>query len=248
MVEDTKITSGPDRPLRSYGRRKGRRPTDRQQSLLDAILPRIALDLTVPAPVSGAALFPGATRTAWLEIGFGGGEHLLWQAHANPHVGFIGCEPFLDGIIKVVDGIGHSGLENIRLHAGDAREVLDWLPDASITRAFVLFPDPWPKKRHLKRRIVNRQLLDQLARVLAPGSRLRLATDIDSYARAMVIACERHPAFRWLACGAADWRERPADWPPTKYEKKAIREGRRRYFLEYQRVEASPTRYCGECA
>ena len=185
----------------------------------------------------------------WLEIGFGGGEHLVWQARANPGVGLIGCEPFQDGVVKVLSAIedrcsaipsptpgeGGRALANIRVLADDARPLLRWLPSASIGRAFVLFPDPWPKARHRKRRIVSEATLGELARVLRPGAELRLATDDGDYAGAMLLAIGRQAYFQWTANGPDDWRRRPADWPATRYEEKALREGRRCYFLSFHR-------------
>lgn len=222
-------------PLRSFGRRRARKLSPRQAELLDGGLRRFALDLSQPAPQPLTGLFTDA-RDVWLEIGFGGGEHLLWQAGHNPDIGFIACEPFIDGVVKVIDGAEAAQLENILLHADDVRDVLPWLPSASIARAFVLFPDPWPKKRHIKRRLVNADLLGELARIIRPGGELRLATDIADYARAMLMVVRHEPRFRWLARQPADWRQRPDDWPETRYEQKAVREGRRRYFFRLERM------------
>ena len=221
-------------PLRSFGRRRARKLSPRQTALLDGGLRRFALDLGQPAPQALTDLFANV-RDVWLEIGFGGGEHLLWQAGHNPDIGFIACEPFIDGVVKVVDGAEAAALENIRLHADDVRDVLPWLPPASIARAFVLFPDPWPKKRHTKRRLVNAELLGRLARIIRPGGEVRLATDIPDYARAMLLAVRHEQSFRWLARQPEDWRRRPVDWPETRYEQKAVREGRKRYFLRFER-------------
>ena len=171
----------------------------------------------------------------WLEIGFGGGEHLLWQAERNPDVGFIACEPFIDGVVKVVDGAREASLDNIRIHADDARDVFPWLPPAVIERACVLFPDPWPKARHHKRRLVEQAFLGEVARVTKPAGELRLATDIGDYARQMLLAIRAEGSFAWTARRPSDWRCRPLDWPETRYEQKAIREGRRRYFLRFRR-------------
>ena len=150
-------------------------------------------------------------------------------------MGLIGCEPFVDGVIKALSAIEAERLANVRLHADDARDVLRWLPPASIGRVFVLFPDPWPKRRHAKRRLLARPLLDELARVMRPGAELRLATDIGDYARTSLAAIRAHPAFCWRVRGPADWRERGADWPETRYELKARREGRRCYYLRIVR-------------
>lgn len=237
------------RELRSFGRRRGRKPSDRQAALKRELLPRVALDLTAPsgrldahARGVGAAAAreqecesEGAIKV-WLEIGFGGAEHLLWQAARNPLVTFIGCEPFEDGVVKALTRIDEEKLGNIRLHMGDARDVLRWLPEASIDRAFILFPDPWPKKKHRKRRLVNKSMLDMLARVMKPGAELRIGTDIGDYARTMLQAFREVPAFEWQVRSPADWRIRPDDWPETRYEQKAERDGRVRYYFRFKRL------------
>ena len=222
--------------LRSFGRRRGRGLSARQLALLNDVLPRVNLDLAGAAPRSLVSLFPTPVCEVWLEAGFGGGEHLIWQARQNPHVGFIGCEPFESGIVKVLAAIEEFALTNIRLYADDARPLLRWLPDASLQRAFILFPDPWPKKRHVKRRLVARPLLELLARVMALGGELRVATDIGDYARTILLSIRAQSAFEWHAAGPADWRERGSDWPQTRYEAKAAREGRRRYFFRFCRT------------
>ncbi len=219
--------------LRSFGRRKGRRPSTHQQHLADHVLPGLRIDLSA-APDDAHVLLP-RTSEAWVEIGFGGGEHLLWQARSNPGITIIGAEPFLDGVIKVVSAIEAEGLTNIRIHSDDARDLLRWLPAASISRVFVLFPDPWPKRRHAKRRLINSHTLDLLARVLRPGGELRVASDIGDYVRTALLAVTTHEEFEWPARGAADWRDRPADWHETRYEQKAGREGRRCYYFTFKR-------------
>lgn len=223
--------------LRSFGRRRGRKPSERQQRLLIETLPELALDLQSPAPEPLSALFPVPVGEVWLEIGFGGGEHLLWQAEHHREVGLIGCEPFLDGVVKVLSRVAKDKMATIRLHAEDARPLLRWLPDGSIRRCFILFPDPWPKAKHRKRRLIGRALVEALARVLAPGAELRIATDIDDYARAIVVAVVCQGGFSWLAERPQDWRVRGDDWPPTRYEQKALREGRRPIFLRFRRTE-----------
>lgn len=219
-----------------HGRRTGHRLRPAQQRVLDELLPELRID----PPASGGtltprALFPHRPSEVWLDIGFGAGEHLAWQAETHPGVGVIGAEVFRDGLAKALRRVEDRGLTNVRLFDGDARELLAALPDASLTRVFVLFPDPWPKTRHHKRRFVQAANLDVLARVLGDGGELRLATDDPSYQRWMVVAMQRHPAFAWTARRAADWRERPADWPPTRYEQKALADGRRPMFLRYRR-------------
>ena len=225
-------------PLRSYGRRKGHTLSPRQHALVAQLLPRVRLDLARQAatPAAVAGLFGDEVHEVWLEIGFGGAEHLVWQAAANPAVGIIGAEPFLNGVVKLLDQTEARGLGNVAIHHGDAREVLAWLPGRSITRAFVLFPDPWPKLRHRKRRIVSGDLVAELARVLVPGGGLRLATDIGDYANQMLQVVEGSGLFHWQAQRADDWRTRPPDWPPTRYEAKAIGEGRRPVFLSFRRL------------
>ncbi len=234
------VDSGEDlrHELRSFGRRRGRPLTARQRRLIDELLPRLRLPLGGPAPIASSladALVPGATET-WLEIGFGGGEHLVAQASAHLGVALVGCEPFIDGVVKVLVQIEERGLGNVRLHDDDARDILRWLPPASIARAFVLFPDPWPKARHRKRRLVSGPTLALLARVMRPGAELRVATDIGDYARTILEAMTHQSAFHWTATCPADWRVQGEDWPLTRYQQKAIREGRRCYFLRFERV------------
>jgi tRNA (guanine-N7-)-methyltransferase len=223
------------RDLRSYGRRRGRKPSPRQAALIDQVLPNVVLNLADPAPASPAKLFTPLVREVWLEIGFGGGEHLLWQAARNPDVGFVGCEPFQDGVVKVLRAIEGQKISNIRVHADDARAVLRWLPEAYVARAFVLFPDPWPKKRHQKRRLLSAGTLSELARVMAAGAELRVATDIGDYARSILQSVRAEGSFAWAPNGPSDWRQRPADWPATRYEGKALNEGRRCIYLSLRR-------------
>jgi tRNA (guanine-N7-)-methyltransferase len=223
------------RDLRSYGRRRGRKPSPRQASLLGDLLPEVVVNLADPAPAPLGKLFAVPAREVWLEIGFGGGEHLLWQAARNPDVGFIGCEPFQDGLTKVLSAIEQDRIANIRLHADDARAVLRWLPDAGLARAFILFPDPWPKKRHQKRRLVSAGLLRELARVMRAGAELRIGTDIGDYARWILQAVLAEGSFAWEPAGPGDWRQRPADWPATRYEQKAVKAGRRCTYFTLRR-------------
>ena len=192
-----------DKPLlRSFGRRRGRKLSPRQDLLLKDVLPRLSLDIAAPIPADPRQLFEADVSEIWLEIGFGGAEHLLWQAQAHPLVGLIGAEPFEDGVVKALHGIETSGSKNVRLHADDVRPLLKWLAPATLTRAFVLFPDPWPKKRHAKRRLVSQALLAELARVIKPGGELRLGTDIASYAKEMLLAVRHEGHFCWTATRA----------------------------------------------
>src|SRR5262245_40958366 len=185
--------------LRSYGRRRGRRLSTRQTVLLERGLPRLAISLLQPAPVELARLFAPPVAEVWLEIGFGGAEHLIWQARANPRVGLIGCEPFTDGIVKALGAIAEANLGNVRIHADDARPLLRWLPAVSIARTFTRVPDPWPKKRHHKRRLVSPATLAELARIMRPGGELRIATDVADYAQAILLAAEQQQSFRSTA-------------------------------------------------
>jgi tRNA (guanine-N7-)-methyltransferase len=226
----------PTEDLRSYGRRRARAPSARQQALWREVLPRVAVPDDAEALADVRALFTPPVREAWLEIGFGGGEHLIWQAKAHPDVGFIGCEPFEDGVVKLLAAIGQETLTNVRICAGDARPLLRLLPQASLGRVFILFPDPWPKKRHHKRRIVSAATLAGVARALRPGGELRIATDVGAYAGAILNAARRCPELRWTAQGPQDWRRRPPDWPQTRYEAKAAAAGRRAYFFRFARV------------
>jgi tRNA (guanine-N7-)-methyltransferase len=235
MTDDDQSGQSGRRELRSFGRRRGRRPSPRQAALLRDLLPRIALPLAGPPPIPLETLFDPPACEVWLEIGFGGGEHLLAQARANPQVGFIGCEPFQDGVVKALRAIEAENLANIRLVGDDARPVLRWLPDAGIARVFILFPDPWPKKRHHKRRLIAQPTLAELARIMRKGGTLRIATDVGAYAGVILLEIERTGAFRWQATGPRDWRERPADWPGTRYEAKAQAAGRRCAFLSLER-------------
>jgi tRNA (guanine-N7-)-methyltransferase len=233
------------RDIRSFGRRRARKLTDRQDTLLEALYPRVCAVARVE-PVSGeadevrvelAADLVRGSAPVWLEIGFGGGEHLVWQARHNPHVTLIGCEPFIDGLVKVLSEIDTEALENIRLYDDDVRPLLRALPDGSLDRAFILFPDPWPKRRHVKRRLINPELLHELARAMKAGAELRIGTDIADYARTILLALEHVPELTWIADGPDDWRVRPSDWPQTRYEAKAVREGRRScYFRIIKRV------------
>lgn len=198
------------------------------------LLPRLRLDLAHPAP-GVADLFPQAVREVWLEIGFGSGEHLLWQAEHHREIGIIGCEPFVNGMASLLGAVEDRGLANIRVHDGDARDVLAWVPEASLARIFILFPDPWPKLRHRKRRLVSPETCPALARVLRPGGELRFASDDNDYAEQALLALQAGGQFDWLAKRAGDWRMRPEDWPETRYERKAASDGRRSAYLRFRR-------------
>ena len=194
-----------------------------------------AIDIAAPAPESLAALFPDAPARVSLEIGFGGGEHLIAAAIADRQAGFIGVEPYLNGMASAVAAIDDLQLANVRLFDGDAAHLLDWLPAASLDAVDLLYPDPWPKKRHWKRRFVSTENLDRLARALRAGGRFRFASDIPPYVEWTLLHTLRHPAFAWTAERAGDWRRPFPDWPGTRYEAKAIAAGRAPTYLAFAR-------------
>ena len=225
----------PHGPLRSYGRLKSHPIKPRQAEIAERQLAKIALDPS--QPIDPPTLMPGAAE-AWLEIGFGGGEHMAAQAARRPDALVMGAEPFLNGVASAARHIEEQGLNNVRLHQGDARDVLAALPDASLTRVFVLFPDPWPKARHHKRRIVQPQMLAELARVLEPGGRLRFATDWADYADWTLERVLASGLYDWPAERADDWRAPPADHVTTRYEQKRLGDCAP-VFLEFVRVQNS---------
>ena len=224
-----------------FGRRKGHRLRARQASLLDSLLPRLRLPApeAFPGALEPRRLFSRPVADVWLEIGFGGGEHLIRTAARHPDIGMLGCEPFVNGLAKALSLVDETGLDNIRIHDGDAGEVLDRLASASLGRVHLLYPDPWPKRRHWKRRFVSDANLARLARVMRPGAELRFATDWADYAAWTLAHVRRHPAFRWEAERAEDWRRPWEPWQGTRYEAKALAEGRRPVYLTFRRVETA---------
>jgi tRNA (guanine-N7-)-methyltransferase len=218
-----------------YGRRRGRKLRLGQAELKTSLLPQLRFAVPEQGRLDPHTLFDRPVEQIWLEIGFGGGEHLAWQAEQHPEHGMLGVEIFENGVVKLLGEIRNRSLSNVRLLVDDARLLLAALPDTSIDRAFVLFPDPWPKQRHHKRRIVASNTLAALARILRDGAELRLATDDPDYRRWILEAATAEPAFEWLARRPSDWRERPADWPPTRYEQKALAAGRVPTFLRFRR-------------
>jgi len=218
-----------------YGRRRGRKLRPGKQQLWRRLLPTLRVALPAAGTLAPASLFDPPVDAVALEIGFGAGEHLAAQAAASPETGFIGCEVFENGVAKLLAEIEQHRLSNIRLFLDDARLLLAALSEASLARVFILFPDPWPKLRHHKRRIVSRATLDALARVMADGGELRLATDDRDYLAWMLEHATAHRDFEWLARRPGDWRTRPADWPETRYEQKAIAAGRKPSFLRFRR-------------
>jgi tRNA (guanine-N7-)-methyltransferase len=230
-----RMSDAPHPARKLYGRRKGPKLSAHQQHLLDHLLPQVAVNVQSavdprtyfsppPRGEVGSRSEPGGGQVddIWLEIGFGGGEHLFWQAQHHPNVGLIGAEPYLNGVVKLLSKREASPLPNIRIHMGDAREIIEAMPDASLGRVFILFPDPWPKTRHHKRRFIQMEMLDQLARVMKPGAELRFASDDSGYLEWTLERLMAHPSFEWTAARASDWRSRPDGWPPTRYEAKEL--------------------------
>lgn len=210
--------------LSSYGRNRGRSLRPYQQSLVDELLPTLAVD---PKKLKN--------RNA-LEIGFGSGEHLLAQATHNPDTLYIGCEPFINGVAKLLTGIDQHKLTNIRLFTDDARLLIEQLPDHCLDEIFVLFPDPWPKLRHHKRRLINEKTLEMLARVHKKGGRLLIATDHEDYSAWILERLLASPYYKWTAQEKADWANPPSDWTQTKYQRKTTAQGRAPVFMECSRL------------
>ena len=203
-----------------YGRRKGPKLSAHKEALRRTLLPKLVL--TLEADRDPKTYFAADVSDVWLEVGFGGGEHLLEQSRANPRVGLIGAEPYEAGVAKLLSKIEGMDASNIRIHEGDARDIVEALPDACLRRVFILFPDPWPKTRHRKRRFVQIEMLDALARVMKPGAELRIASDDAGYVDWTLERAMAHPGFVWTAERAADWKTRPQGWPQTRYEAKAL--------------------------
>ncbi len=218
---------------RLYGRSKGRPLRQGQAALIEELLP--ALSVPDEGAISAASLF-GHDRPLHFEIGFGGGEHLAYRADLLPDHGFIGCEPFLNGVATALGHVREKHLANVRLHMGDALEVLARLPDASLRFVYLLHPDPWPKARHAKRRMVNHGPLDLIAAKLQPGGEFRLGTDDPTYCRWAMMVMGQRTDFEWLAESARDFLVRPGGWPETRYEAKARREGREVWYFRYRRI------------
>jgi len=232
------IADDRNRPPRTFfGRRKGYKLKAKQAALFETLLPRLAIDLTKKV-ADLAVLYPHPVAEVLLEIGFGGGEHLINQAKKHPRTGFIGVEPFVNGMAKVLASIADLSLCNIRLHHGDAAELLAWLPDCSLGGIDLLYPDPWPKRRHWKRRLVQEQTIAAIARILRPGAELRFATDVPDYAGWTLKLFQRSPAFQWTAERAADWSNPWPGFSTTRYEAKAKRQGRPPCYLAFRKVSS----------
>ncbi|MGU3664065.1 tRNA (guanine(46)-N(7))-methyltransferase TrmB [Methylobacterium sp. A49B] len=230
-----------DEPERAFfGRRKGKRLRGEQERRLTELLP--ALRVTLPpdgAPLDPRALFPAMPappEAVWLEIGFGGGEHLAAQAEAQPGIGIIGAEPFVNGVVKLLAAVEARGLRNVRIRDEDVTALLARLPDASLERVYLLYPDPWPKRRQRKRRFVSEASLAEIGRVLKEGGLFRFASDIDDYAGWTLARAARCPTLRWTARSARDWTQPFPGWPGTRYEAKALAAGRRPTYLEFARL------------
>ena len=218
-----------------FGRRKGHRLRSHQADLVETLLPRLQLDIAKPAPDRLETLFPAATDGVRLEIGFGGGEHLLAEADAFPQTGFIGCEPDVNGMAKLLARIESRNADNIRLFAGDAADLIGWLPPASLRRVDLIHPDPWPKRRHWKRRFVQDKMIAALARVLPAGGEFRFVSDIEDYCAWTLMHLQRSPDFVWTAERADDWRKPWPGYTMTRFGQKAAREGRRASYLIFRR-------------
>jgi tRNA (guanine-N7-)-methyltransferase len=218
-------------PSRLYGRRKGRPLRVRKSRLVEELLPRLLIRLPEGKLLNHQELFDVLRNSLWLEIGFGGGEHLATQAKLNPAVNFIGCEPFLNGVAGLLDHLDANGTKNVRIFDNDARLLLDALPDASLDKCFVLFADPWPKKRHAERRFIGPENLARLARALKPGALLRLASDHAQLVEWMRECLSICPDFTCVYAST----EPPADWVPTRYQEKALKAGRQPFFMDYRR-------------
>lgn len=217
-----------------FGRRKGHALKPRQAALFETLLPKLAIDLTKPAPADLRTLFAGVDSVR-VESGFGGGEHLMTEATAHPNTGFIGIEPFINGMAKALVVIDERKLSNIRLHHGDATDMLAWLPKSSLARFDLLYPDPWPKKRHWKRRFVQDKSVAEIASAVRPGGEFRFASDIPSYIEWTLTRLLRSPDFIWTAEQADDWRKPWPGFTRTRYEAKAVREGRAPCYLIFRR-------------
>jgi tRNA (guanine-N7-)-methyltransferase len=218
-----------------FGRRKGKKLRLHQSTLFDSLLPHLSIELQNPAPQQLADLYQIGVDRVRLEIGFGGAEHLISEAERNPRTGFIGVEPFVNGMAKALAAIEQKNLQNIRLHHGDATHLIDWLPDGALARVDLLYPDPWPKRRHWKRRFVQENSIAALARILRRGGEFRFASDIPHYIAWTLRRAMASPHFEWTAGRADDWREPWPDFTSTRYEAKAKREGRAPCYLIFRR-------------
>jgi tRNA (guanine-N7-)-methyltransferase len=219
-----------------YGRRHGRPVGTQAAASVSNLLPGLKLDLTQPAPADLRTLFSAPVTRVRLEIGFGGGEHLISEAVREPGSGFIGVEPFVGGMARLMQALDAEPQTNIRVHDDDATQLLDWLPESSIAEIDLLYPDPWPKKKHWKRRFVSPVNLERFARVLQTGGLFRFASDIEHYVNWTLLHVSAHGAFEWQAASADDWRNPYPGWQSTRYEAKALRENRTPAYLTFKRL------------
>lgn len=228
MPDPTRETKKQAIRQKVYGRRIGRPMRTGRLTTLEETLPDYLIEPDHLSPLDGF-------NSIWFEIGFGNGEHLLWQAQNNPKTLCIGCEPFLNGVTYLLKELEQHPLQNVRVFPDDARLILEALPDQCLDRLFVLHPDPWPKTRHHKRRFIQTEVLNEFSRLLKPGSELRMASDHPGVASWMLEKTFHHPDFEWSAQSCDNWRTRPADWPQTRYEQKGLEAGRKPYYLQFIR-------------
>jgi tRNA (guanine-N7-)-methyltransferase len=219
-----------------FGRRKGHKLRAHQADLVEHLLPRLVLDIATPSPPDLARLFDPPAHNVRLEVGFGGGEHLIAEAWAFPNTGFIGCEPYVNGMAKILTQIEAHNIGNIRLFAGDAAELLAWAPPLTLERIDLIHPDPWPKRRHWKRRFVQDSTVTAMSRVLKPGGEFRFVSDIDDYSAWTLAHVLRSPDFAWMAERACDWRQPWTGYTKTRYGAKAEREGRHAAYLRFRKL------------
>jgi len=220
-----------------FGRRKGHKLRTQQKALMENLLPRLKIDLEkYEEKIEPYSLFSCNIKEVWLEIGFGAGEHTAWQAKQNPNVGFIACEPFLNGVARLLKSVSAENLHNIRIFPDDALTLIKHLPKGTIDRLFILFPDPWPKSRHKKRRMITLENIANFADILADNGVLRFSTDHLEYARWTLLIMLKQKWFYWTAEKSSDWQIRPADWPLTRYEQKALKDNKKPIFLQFKRL------------
>ncbi|AGF75351.1 tRNA (guanine(46)-N(7))-methyltransferase TrmB [Bartonella vinsonii] len=222
-------------PKAFFGRRQGKRLRNSQLARINTLLPTFKIDLNTPSPLDLTSLFPNKVTEVRLEIGFGGGEHLLHEMDHFPQTGFIGIEPFINGMAKMLLSLEqHKQYQNhIRLYDDDATHLLDWLPNASLDGIDLFYPDPWPKKKHWKRRFINIKNLNRFARVLKTGKKFRFASDIDDYVNWTLYHCAQHNHFEWEAETSKDWKTPYPLWLGTRYEAKALRKGQTPAYLTF---------------
>ena len=219
-----------------YGRRYGRPMRRERREALEQHLSKIQIELPSEGQLDLKSVFGPEISEVWLEIGAGNGDHAVWQAERNPHIGVLAVEPYMNGVANLTVAARKRGLANIRVLADDARLLLARLPPGSISRTFILFPDPWPKRRHWRRRIICEDVLDRVAEAMPRGAELRIGTDHADYLVWILRVLQRHPAFHWRPTCAADWKQRPDDWPETRFEAKGWEAGRASTYLSLTRA------------